>query len=309
MTRIVADVALLTERRYTASVAPSGDWYLGNVLLEDRLLTEALARIGFSSVRVDWSRADVDWGGFRCAVFRSTWDYFDRLSDFLTWLDRVGEQIPLCNSMRLVRWNLDKHYLADLESAGIPIVPSRYLERGSGMTLRDALRATGWVEAVIKPCVSGTARHTYRLNPQNVQQLESIIGELLASESLILQPFQREILAQGEDSLIVLGGQFTHAVRKTPKPGDFRVQDDHGGTVQSCRPTSSQIELAERAIDACPSRPAYGRVDMVRDNEGNWAVMEVELIEPELFLRHNPSAAAVLAESIVMVLGDNLVRR
>jgi glutathione synthase/RimK-type ligase-like ATP-grasp enzyme len=124
------------------------------------------------------------------------------------------------------------------------------------------------------------------------------VNRLLAAEAFILQPFQDEIVRTGEDTLMVLNGRYTHAVRKTAKAGDFRVQDDHGGTVHDYEPTGEQRDLAERAMAACRPAPAYGRVDMVRDNEGRMAVMEVELIEPELWLRHHPPAAAVLAEGI-----------
>src|SRR4051812_35995045 len=126
-----ADVALLTERRYVASQSPEGDWYFGNVLLEDRLLQAALAQFGLSSVRVDWSHGDQDWSEFRCAVFRTTWDYFDRLDQFTQWLNRVERQTQLCNPPTLIRWNMDKHYLAGLEANGIPVVTTRFLERGT----------------------------------------------------------------------------------------------------------------------------------------------------------------------------------
>src|SRR5687768_2531575 len=105
MTATVADVALLTERRYAASAAAPDDWYLGNILADDRHLQDALRERGLSSVRVDWSRPDVDWSRFRCAVFRSTWDYFDRFAEFSAWLDRVEGQTPLCNDAAKVRWN------------------------------------------------------------------------------------------------------------------------------------------------------------------------------------------------------------
>lgn len=293
-----ADVALLTEGRYAAAVPADGDWYHANILSEDRLVAEALSGAGLSSVRVDWADPDVDWSAFRCAVFRTTWDYFHRFPEFAAWLRRVERLTRLCNDASLVWWNLDKHYLRDLEARGIPVVPSRFVERGSGENLRGLLDATGWEEAVIKPCVSGTARHTYRVNRESAERLQPIVGALLAVESLIFQPFIEDIVRQGEDTLVVIDGRVTHAVRKTPKAGDFRVQDDHGGTVRRHDPAREQIDLAERAMASCRPAPAYGRVDMVRDNEGRLAVMELELIEPELWLRENPAAAKALAAGI-----------
>jgi glutathione synthase/RimK-type ligase-like ATP-grasp enzyme len=293
-----ADVALLTDPRYLAETAEPGDWYLDNILQDDRLLRDALSRLGLSSERIDWSRPGADWSRYRCAVFRTTWDYFDRFAEFSSWLDRVAGQTNLCNSAGLVRWNVDKHYLADLTERGVPVVESRFIERGDRAKLSDVLAETGWTDAVVKPCVSGAARHTYRVAPANVAGLDPVITRLLVDEAVMLQPFQREVTASGEDSLMVFNGTFTHAVRKTPRAGDFRVQDDHGGTVRAHVPTSEQIEIAERAVAACRPSPAYGRVDLVRDNRGQWAVMELELIEPELWLRYFPPAADRFAKAI-----------
>lgn len=303
MSKPHADVALLTDRRYTATVAAEGDWYLGNILREDELVRAALSRVGLTSVRVDWADPEVEWSRFRCAVFRTTWDYFDRMPEFLVWMDRAERQTRLCNDPSTIRWNLDKHYLADLEKRGVPVVPSRYIERGSGETLAGVLAATGWDEAVVKPCVSGAARHTYRVNHANADSVQATVGPLLTGESFVLQPFLRDVVRTGEDTLMVLDGRFTHAVRKVAKAGDFRVQDDHGGMVHDYTPTADQIALAERAAAMCHPAPNYGRVDMVRDDEGRLVVMELELIEPELWLRNHPPAATALAEAIAKVVG------
>lgn len=297
-----ADVALLTDRRYVATVAADGDWYLGNILQDDHLLQKALLQLGLSSVRVDWSSPDVVWSEFRCAVFRTTWDYFDRFGEFSTWLDRVRLLTRLCNEPRTIAWNMDKHYLADLEMNGISVVRSRFVERGTPVRLRELLDETGWDEAVIKPCISGAARHTYRVNRANATEVDAIVRPLLSTESLLLQPFQRAIVEHGEDTLMLFNGRFSHAVRKVAKPGDFRVQDDHGGTVQPHQPTPEQIELAERAMAACRPVPAYGRVDMVQVEPGRFAVMELELIEPELWLRYHPAAASSFAHAIAGLL-------
>jgi glutathione synthase/RimK-type ligase-like ATP-grasp enzyme len=302
MAQMKADVALLTERRYVAQDVPESDWYRRNILRDDQLLQEALDQLGISSVRVDWSCPDEDWSGYRCAVFRTTWDYFDRFDEFSAWLDKVQSLTQLCNTPSLIRWNMDKHYLADLESRGVIVVPSRYVERGTTVCLQDLLDEAGWCDAVIKPCVSGAARHTYRVHRNNAGEMDAVVRRLLANESLLLQPFQQGIVEQGEDALIMLNGRFSHAVRKVAKPGDFRVQDDHGGSVHHYEPTTAQIELAEHAMAVCHSVPTYGRVDMIQDNHGGYAVMELELIEPELWLRYHPPAASVLAQGIAGLL-------
>lgn len=301
----MTDVALLTDRRYTAATAAEGDWYLGNILADDGLLAAALARRGLTSARVDWADPAIDWSRFRCAVFRTTWDYFDRYAEFTAWLDRAERATRLCNPASTVRWNVDKHYLADLDRRGVPVVPSRFLDRGSAQPLADVLADAGWDEAVVKPCVSGAARHTYRVNRRTAAELQPLLTTLLADEAMLVQPFQADVARTGEDTLMVFGGRYSHAVRKVPKAGDFRVQDDHGGTVHEYTPTADQIELAERAAAACDPVPVYGRVDLVRDNAGRLAVMELELIEPELWLRFHPPAADRFAAGVTVFLADS----
>ncbi|CAN5259121.1 hypothetical protein BH23BAC3_BH23BAC3_11750 [soil metagenome] len=290
------NIALLTDHRYTASEAPEGDWYFENILKDDRLLQQALKQKGISSVRVDWADNSVDWRTFDCAVFRTTWNYFERFEEFTTWLKRIEKQTQVINDPALVWWNMDKHYLRDLQQKDIPVVHSRFIEKGSSFSLREMLDESGWGEAVIKPCVSGAARQTYRVNTENAGEVEKIIEPLIREEAFLLQPFLDEVVKTGEDTLMVIGGTFTHAVRKRAKPGDFRVQDDHGGTVHEYTPTPGQIRLAELAMAACTPEPLYGRVDMVQDNRGSWQVMELELIEPELWLRYHPPAAEKFAE-------------
>jgi len=292
------DIALLTDHRYTASEAPEGDWYLSNILCDDELVQQALNERGISSVRLDWADPDVDWSNFKCAVFRTTWDYFERFDEFTAWLKYAESKTRIINAPSLVWWNIDKHYLHDLQKQGIPVVPSQFIEKGKTFNIRDILEKTGWNEAVIKPCVSGAARHTYRVNSESAESVQTVVGPLVTEESFILQPFLEEVVKTGEDPLMVIGGQYTHAVRKVAKPGDFRVQDDHGGTVHEYTPTQKQIHLAEQTMAACSPGPAYGRVDMVRDSSGRWVVMELELIEPELWLRYCPDAAIMLAKEI-----------
>lgn len=304
MSRSGADVALLTDRRYVAAAAAADDWYLGNILADDGLVQAELAARGLTSVRVDWADPAVDWAAFRCAVFRTTWDYFERLDGFRAWLADVAGRTRLCNDRDTVAWNIDKHYLADLERRGVPVVPSRFIERGTITPLGEVLAATGWDDAVIKPCVSGAARHTYRVDAGSAARIDALVRPLLAVESFLVQPFLPDVMATGEDTLVVIDGSFTHALRKRARPGDFRVQDDHGGTVHDCRPSVVQMELAEAAMAACPRRPAYGRVDMVRDREGRHVVMELELVEPELWLRRHPPAAAALATAIARVVEE-----
>lgn len=298
-----ADIALLTDHRYESMVALPGDWYLGNILEDDQLLQKELDLLGLSSIRLDWARKDIDWSHYKCAIFRTTWDYFDRFDEFSQWLDAIKAQTKLCNPYSIIKWNMDKHYLKDLDSRGIPVVPSHFVEKGNSINIEEELSKSGRDELVIKPCVSGAARHTYRVNKSNFSTVETIINELLRKESFVCQPFFESVLTQGEDTLMLFGGEYSHAIRKLAKPGDFRVQDDHGGTVHHHQPDADQIEFAKRAMAVCGPLPSYGRVDMVRDNQGNLAVMELELIEPELWLRKHPPSAKLFAKAIAGMIG------
>ncbi len=299
-----ADIALLTDRRFVAAVAGPDDWYLANILREDRLLRDALQEHGLTAVRLDWRDPSVDWARFRAAVFRTTWDYFERFAEFTRWIDRTERVTRLINAPSIIRWNMDKHYLADLAARGIPVVPSRFIERGAAEPLVEEMEAAGWDDAIVKPCVSGGAYQTYRVDRDGAVELEPVFRRLIAEKPFLLQPFMRDIVESGEDTVVVLGGRVTHAVRKKAKAGDFRVQDDHGGSVHQHVAAPDQIELAERAMAACEETPVYGRVDMVRDDDGRLVVMELELIEPELWMRYHPPAALPLAEALAKRLNE-----
>jgi glutathione synthase/RimK-type ligase-like ATP-grasp enzyme len=169
-------------------------------------------------------------------------------------------------------------------------------------TLASVMARNGWDEIVFKPVVSGAARLTYRVDAASRTGLEPVFARCVAEEAMLVQPFQRDVLDHGELSLIVIGGRCTHAVRKRARPGDFRVQDDHGGTVHPHQATPEEIAFAESAVACCPNSPAYARVDAVRDAAGSLCVMELELIEPELFLRFHEPAARELADAIAKTL-------
>ena len=290
------DIIILTDARYEKP--DEANWYVAQLLGEERLLLAGLEARGLRTARVAWSNPDFDWSRTRAAVFRSTWDYFERFAEFSAWMDRVERGTRLFNAPELVRWNVDKHYLCDLAGRGVNVPVTRFIEHGETTTLREAFAACGWSEAILKPAVSGAARHTYRLNAANLDAHEPVLRELLLDEAMMLQPFLSSVLTQGELSLIVVGGRCTHAVRKIAKAGDFRVQDDHGGTVHPHTPAADEIAFAESAVAACPQAPLYARVDAVRDAAGALSLMELELVEPELFFRFHPPAADALAAAI-----------
>ncbi len=290
------DIVVLTDDRY---VAPNEiNRYNQNILTEDGLVVEALKRRGFTVTRKSWSDPEFDWSSTESIIFRTTWDYFNRYQEWQDWLERTSKLTKMINPFELVKWNMDKHYLQDLQQKGVHIPESRYIEVGEEVTLAKLFTETGWQNCILKPCVSGSSRHTYKVNPDNCDRLESTFQSLIAEEAMMLQPFQNDIIEKGEVSMMVMGGEFTHAVLKVAKPGDFRVQDDFGGTVHPYEPSSEEIAFAEKVIASCTPSPTYARVDIIRDNNGELAVIELELIEPELWFRLTPHAADKLAQSI-----------
>jgi glutathione synthase/RimK-type ligase-like ATP-grasp enzyme len=289
------DIIVLTESRY---VNPTTiDWYVNQVLTEDQLLLDAFSKLGLKSCRKDWNE-NFDWTTTKAVIFRTTWDYFHKIKDFKKWLEKVKSQTILINPYDLIRWNLDKNYLKDLENNGVAVVDTYFIKKGDKRTLHQIHETLNWDKTVIKPVFSGAGRHTYKLNKSNLSQHEKIYQTLIKEEDLMLQPFQENVVLKGEISLMVFGGKCSHAVLKKAKKGDFRVQDDFGGTVEVYQPDKQEIEFAEYAVNKCNPKPDYARVDVIYDNNNQLCISELELIEPELWFRNKPESADVLAKNI-----------
>jgi glutathione synthase/RimK-type ligase-like ATP-grasp enzyme len=294
------DITLLTAQHYLDPADP--DWYVQQILHEDLLLREALERKGLRVHRIDWTNKEFDWSSTGTVLFRAVWDYTERYDEFIRFLHAVSARTTMINPLKIILWNLDKHYLHDLEKLGVNIPETTYIEKNTSTSLQHLYSIQGSRESIIKPVMSAGARHTYRLNGNNLSQHESIFQQLVAVEAMMMQPFLHSVTTHGEKTLVVIGGKFTHAVIKKAKPGDFRVQDDFGGTVHHYIPTNEEIAFAERTVSACVPIPLYGRVDILRDNNDQLAVSELELIEPELWFRFHPPAAQLLAEEIVKII-------
>ncbi len=290
------DVVILTDNRY---INPSKrDWYINQVLLEDQLLKDSLEKQGLKVCKKDWADKNFDWHSSKFAIFRTTWDYFERFNEFFKWIEETKHKTTFINSHKIIYWNIDKHYLNQLAKDGINIAPTLFIEKGKKITLSELFKKTKWNQAVIKPAISGAARHTYRINLKNYRYYEEVFQNIVAKECMLFQEFMKNITLKGEISLIMIGGKYTHAVKKTAKKGDFRVQDDHGGKVNKYTPTKQEILFAERCIKKCHHTPIYARVDIVYDNNNTPSLSELELIEPELWFRNNPNAAILLAKEI-----------
>ena len=296
------DVVILTDNRYVNPTTTN--WYIDQVLLEDQLLQTALEEKGLFVIKKDWADSNFDWTKTKYAIFRTTWDYFERFDEFFTWLEKTKNKTTFINSAEVINWNIDKHYLQDLAKNNINIAPTLFIEKGGNITLKQLFEKTNWMEVVVKPAISGAARYTYRINPNNYKKHENIFQELIKVECMLFQSFLKNITLLGEISLIMIGGKYTHAVKKTAKKGDFRVQDDHGGRVEKYQPTNAEIIFAENCLKASPFNPVYARVDLVYDNNNTISLSELELIEPELWFRNNPISANLLAEEVINLISS-----
>ena len=301
---MIYDIVILTDCRYENP--EETDWYIEQILLEDGLVQSPLEKKGLKVIRKSWDAKDFDWAQSRYAIFRSTWDYFDRFGEFFSWFEKTRKVLEFINCPEIIYWNLDKHYLNDLKQSNINIPPTIFIEKGEQQSLNTLFKKTQWKKAVLKPAIAGAARETFLIKKEEHLNYEKELQRLIKKEAMLFQEFQHQIQSKGEMSLIMINGKFTHAVLKKAKPGDFRVQDDFGGSVIDYIPNKEEIAFAEKAIAACPKATIYGRVDVFYDNDNLLSLGELELIEPELWFRKHHTAANKLADAIYMQIQHNI---
>ncbi len=262
---------------------------------DDRSLLPVLAARGMAVVPAVWTEPLPP--ALDALVLRSTWDYHLRLPEFLAWVDAVeAAGIPLLNPPGTIRWNVDKKYLLEVEARGVPIVPTRHAARGSGVALPSLLRDAGWTEAVVKPCVSGGAFETWRAGTGAADA--GRFARQLERMDCLVQPFLAELVSEGEWSLLFFRGAYSHAVLKRPERGDFRVQEEFGGVAARAEAPAALVEAAARALEASAQETFYARVDGVVRG-GRLEVMELELVEPSLFLEHSSGAAERFTDALI----------
>ena len=271
-------------------------------------LESALRNAGAQVSIVDWDDAAVDWSTFDLAVLRSCWDYTERYIEFLIWAERVSHLTRLLNPFEVVRWNTDKHYLAELKRAGIAIVPSRFIEPDAdGATaLQSFLDQHGeCAELVVKPAIGAGSRDTQRHARESRDAITAHIERLLrADRSVLLQPYLKRVDEAGETALIHLNGQYSHAIRKGPllRRGEGSTDALYAPEqIEAREPGADERELAIRVLGALPfaSRPAYARVDLIRAEDGSPVLLELELAEPSLFFLHARGSAKRFATCLL----------
>ena len=269
----------------------------------DQQLLAPLHALGFIAEPVMWSDPAIEWTQYSAVVIRSCWDYHHRINEFLDWIGRLETaRVPVINSAGTVRWNASKTYLTELGARGVPIPLTIVVRQGAiDGEAAPAIAALASTDVVIKPAVSATAYETWRatvpLQPVDTARLRA----LTACGDVIVQSFVREIATSGELSLVFFDGVYSHAARKLPRQGDFRVQADHGGLLEIADAPAEIIRQAEAIVRHAPSVPTYARVDGVVIG-GVFTLMELELIEPELYLAQATAAAPRFAAAIARAI-------
>lgn len=261
---------------------------------DEALLIAALRERGASVRVVDWDDESVAWGELELAVLRSTWNYHLHHDAFLAWLDRASRATLLLNPPELVRWNSHKRYLIELAARGFPVTPTALVTRGSTRSLGELLEERGWGEVVIKPAVSGGSFETHRASSAGLEGGERVLRRLLAERDVLVQPYLSSVDGYGERSMIIIDGELTHAIRKSPR---FSAQ--HESVSAALAPAADERELALSIWTGLPPGTLYGRVDLARDERGRPLVMELEVVEPSLFLAEHPAALERFAASII----------
>jgi len=258
---------------------------------------EALRRGGIEVEPRPWTEPG-DLAGFDLVMPLVAWGYHFDQQRWHALLDRLeSEGRMVLNAVPLLRWNSDKRYLAELGRKGIAVIPTRIAEQLDEAALADA-RAEFGAELVIKPPVSASADGTHRLQPHDPLPDES------RGRAMMIQPFLRSVAEEGEYSIMLFGGEYSHAIVKRPKAGDYRVQPHLGGREALCDPPDGGLELARAALAAAPAPCAYARIDLIRDNEGVLRIIELELIEPALWLDLAPGAPAAFASAVRAAVGE-----
>ena len=265
-------------------------------VIDDDLALAPLAGLGWNTSVVSWRQDEIPWNEFDAVIIRSTWDYWNDVDLFVDVLTEINHQTGLANSLDMVRWNLEKTYLQELENQGAAIVPTLWPDEFPTDSLNSFGNALNFDEVVIKPVIGATGIDTFRLSLNTPRDKLVKLANLFKGRRFMVQRFMPAILTEGEYSLFFFNGQFSHAILKTPAENEFRSQDELGAKIQPVKPELDLLDAAARAL-AVIETPLYARIDLVRRRDG-FAVMEFELIEPSLYLRTDPGAPTRFARAV-----------
>jgi glutathione synthase/RimK-type ligase-like ATP-grasp enzyme len=262
---------------------------------DDLILAAGLERRGVSVVPVVWTENAAHATGCDLLLLRSCWDYHLMPEAFLAWVIEAQRHARVVNCPEVVRWNMDKRYLSDLEQHGFAVPHTVTLNVGMGANLAELMQMNGFSSVVIKPAISLSAYETHLVAAESAAQFQAKLDSLVATRDMLVQEFIPEISEQGEWSLTFLGGQFSHAVKKVPRRGDFRVQHEYGGSAELAQPSDGMITTAYSILQRFAPQAVYCRADLV-PREQRTTLMELELIDPVLHFEFAPAAAERMAD-------------
>lgn len=269
---------------------------------ENDVLLDYLQQKGLDIRKVIWDDPRINWQQYSLIVLKAPWDYFDKFRQFREWLLKLEQmRVRVLNPVPVVRWNSDKHYLHDIEEAGLTIIPSLFIEKGELPPLADYFVKLNSETLIIKPAVSGGAKNTLVLTLDTLDALSAGIQKMLLDEDFVVQPFIKEVQTEGEWSLVFFGGRYSHCILKTAAPDDFRVQQIHGGSVHPSEAPPELIAIARQYVDKFAEGCLYARVDGIMI-DGVFHLMELELIEPYLYLDSHPEGLENYYRGLVEML-------
>lgn len=271
---------------------------------EHYFLLRFLQQKGLDIHKEAWADDSVQWQQYDCIVLRSPWDYVEKPTQFYQWLDRMSElNIFILNPPDIVKWNCDKHYLKDIADAGLNVIPTAFIEKGEQFEPEQHFKAFNTGKLIVKPSISGSSKNTFLISPDANENIP-VINRLLEKEAMMVQPFIPRIQEEGEWALVFFGGQFSHALVKKPAEGEFRCQQQFGGTAHAAQPAPTVLKAATEYIAGFANECLYARVDgLVID--GTFHLMELELVDPYLFLSTNEDAAENYYTALKMALGSH----
>lgn len=270
----------------------------GDYVIDDEHVIEPLYDLGWNVTTVSWRQTENPWKEFDAVIIRSTWDYWDDVPAFLRVLTQIDRESRLVNSLDTVRWNLEKTYLAELERRGIAVVPTLWpecVQPDSFAAFSEQLKSD---ELVIKPVIGANGESAFRVSQADSEQRRAMICACFDDRRAMVQRFMPGILTEGEFSLFFFDGEYSHAILKIPAESEFRSQEEHGADIRSVVPEERLLLRGRQAVNALAEMPLYARVDFVRDEQGDFLVMELELIEPSMYLRMDPDAPQRFARAI-----------
>ena len=270
----------------------------GDFVIDDEHAIEPLSELGWLVSTVSWRQTHRPWSDFDAVIIRSTWDYWNDVPAFLDTLDKIDMETRLANRLDLVRWNLAKTYMRDLQRQGVGIVPTLWANSLDTGFFADFQSQLGVDEIVVKPVVGANGEDAFRVSKDcTPERLESIAARFINRDCMI-QPFMPNIISEGEYSLFFFSGQYSHAILKIPAESEFRSQEERGAEILSVVPQAKLLLRARQAMETLSPAPLYARIDFIRNAVDDFLVMELELIEPSLYLRMAPQAPSRFAAAI-----------